>query len=389
MPADLSNRFGRAMRGDFCLDEDVAFLNHGSFGATPRVVLAAQQRWRDAMERQPVRFMGRLLPPGLDAARAALAGFIGADPADLAFVENASAGVNSVLRSLAFAPGDEILATALGYPAVLNAARYVAERSGARLVTVELALPITDPATIRSAIAAALTPRTRLAILDHVTSASACVMPIAELIEDCRRSGVPVLVDGAHAPGMLPLALDRLGADWYTGNCHKWLFAPKGAAFLHARRDRRDALHPLVISHGLNKGLHAEFDWPGTRDFTAWLAIADGVAFHRDHGSDAVRDHNRRLAGAMAAELAAHWGTELAVAPAMLGSMATVRVPRFGPATPEHANALHDRLVDDYRVEVPVWALGDSLWLRISAQIYNERDDYERLARAVREIAGR
>jgi isopenicillin-N epimerase len=389
VPADLSNRFGRAIRGAFCLDDAVAYLNHGSFGATPRAVLAAQQRWRDTMERQPVHFMGRLLKPGLDAARAALAGFVGVDPADLVLVENATAGVNSVLRSLAFAPGDEILATGLGYPAVLNAARYVAERTGARLVTVELALPIASPETIRQAIGAALTPRTRLAILDHVTSASACVLPIADLIDDCRRAGVPVLVDGAHAPGMLPLALDRLGADWYTGNCHKWLFAPKGAAFLHARRDRRDALHPLVISHGLNKGLHAEFDWPGTRDFTAWLAVADAVAFHRDLGSDAVCDHNRRLAAAMAAELAARWGTELAVAPTMLGSMATVRVPHFGPTTPEQASALHDRLIDDYRVEVPVWALGDALWLRISAQIYNEPADYERLARAVLEIAGR
>jgi len=160
-----------------------------------------------------------------------------------------------------------------------------------------------------------------------VTSASACVMPLDALIAACRRAGVPVLVDGAHAPGMLPLALDALGADWYTGNCHKWLFAPKGAAFLYARRERRDGLHPLVISHGLGKGLHAEFDWPGTRDFTAWLAIPDGIAFHRDHDSAALSAHNRALAHAMGSALAARWGTELAVPPDLLGSMATVRVP--------------------------------------------------------------
>jgi isopenicillin-N epimerase len=382
----MSNRFGRAMRAAFCLDEAVAFLNHGSFGATPRAVLAAQERWRTTMERQPVHFMGRLLPSALDAARGALAGFVGADPADLVFGENASAGVNSVLRSLAFGPDDEILVTALGYPAVLNAARYIAERSGARLVTVSLDLPIDDPDAIRAAIGAALSAQTRLAILDHVTSASACVMPLAALIEDCHRAGVPVLVDGAHAPGMLPLDLENLGADWYTGNCHKWLFAPKGAAFLHARRDRRDGLHPLVISHGLNKGLHAEFDWPGTRDFTAWLAIPDAVAFHREHESDAIYDHNRGLAHDMAAELAAQWGTEIAVDPALLGSMATVRLPIGGPATPERASALHDRLIDRYRVEIPVWALGDALWARLSAQIYNEPEDYRRLARAVLEL---
>ena len=383
----MSNRFGRAMRAAFCLDEAVAFLNHGSFGATPRVVLAAQERWRAAMEHQPVRFMGRLLPPGLDAARTALADFVGADPADLAFVENASAGVNSVLRSLEFGPGDEIVVTALGYPAVLNAARYTAERSGARLVTVSLNLPIAGPDAIRSAVGTALSARTRLAILDHVTSASACVMPLAALIEDCHSAGVPVLVDGAHAPGMLPLELDRLGADWYTGNCHKWLFAPKGAGFLHARRDRRDVLHPLVISHGLDKGLHAEFDWPGTRDFTAWLSIADAVAFHREHDSDAIHQHNRDLARGMATELAAQWGTGLAVDPALLGSMATVRLPLDGPATLERATALHDRLIDRHGVEIPVWALDDALWVRLSAQIYNEPEDYRRLARAVLAIA--
>ncbi|MBI3514969.1 MAG: aminotransferase class V-fold PLP-dependent enzyme [Proteobacteria bacterium] len=383
----MNNRFGRAARAEFCLDEAVAFLNHGSFGATPRAVLAAQDRWRATMERQPVHFMGRLLPRALDAARAALGDFLGADPAGLVFVENASAGVNSVLRSLPFGPGDEILATALGYPAVLNAARYTAARTGARLVTVALPLPIRGPAAICDAVAAALTPRTRLAILDHVTSATACVMPIAALIEACRGAGVPVLVDGAHAPGMLALALDDLGADWYTGNCHKWLFAPKGAAFLHARRDRRDGVHPLVISHGVDNGLHAAFDWPGTRDFTAWLAVPDGIAFHRSHDSEALRTHNCRLAAAMAAELATRWGTGPAVPPSMLGSMATVRLPFADAATPEAALRVHDRLIDDHGVEVPVWAIGEALWLRISAQIYNEPADYRRLADAVAAIA--
>lgn len=335
-----------------------------------------------------MRFMVRELPVALERARGALAGFVGADPADLAFVENATAGVNSVLRSLRFAPGDEILATALGYPAVLNAARHVAETSGARLVTVELTLPIADDAAIIRAVAGALTSRTRIAILDHVTSASACVMPIEALIALCRDAGVPVLIDGAHAPGMLALELGRLGADWYTGNCHKWLFAPKGAGFLHARRDRQDALHPPVISHGLGKGLHAEFDWPGTRDFSAWLAVEDAIAFHDGHDSAALRAHNHALALAMAAELTDAWGTEIAVDRAMLGSMATLRLPFGTDATPADATRLHDRLIDDFAVEVPVSALGGRLWLRISAQIYNVPEDYRRLDAAVRAITG-
>jgi isopenicillin-N epimerase len=303
------------------------------------------------------------------------------------FVENASAGVNSVLRSLRFTPGDEILVTALGYPAVLNAARFAAAQSGARLVTVELEPPIRDAASIEQAIVGALSARTRLAILDHVTSATACVMPVAALIAACHESGVPVLVDGAHAPGMLALDLGRLDADWYTGNCHKWLFAPKGAGFLHSRRDRQAGLHPLVISHGLDKGLHAEFDWPGTRDFTAWLAVEAAIAFHRDHGSDAIQAHNGVLVSAMAAELAHAWGTELAVDPSLLGAMATVRLPFGAGATPDDAAAIHDRLIDAFGVEVPVTALAGALWLRISAQIYNEPADYRRLAAAVRAIA--
>jgi len=389
MAAALSNRFGQAARAEFCLDDAIAFLNHGSFGATPRSVLAAQQRWRDVMERQPVRFMTRELPPALARARGALAGFLGADPADLVFVENATAGVNSVLRSLRFAPGDEILVTALGYPAVLNAARFAAEQSGAQIVTVELPLPIRSAAAIEQAVAGALSARTRLAILDHVTSATACVMPVAALIAACHGAGVPVLVDGAHAPGMLALDLDRLGADYYTGNCHKWLFAPKGAGFLHARRDCQNGLHPLVISHGLDKGLQAEFDWPGTRDFTAWLAVEDAIAFHRGHDSDAVRAHNCGLAAAMAAELAHAWGTEPAVDPALLGAMATVRLPFGANATPDNALEIHDRLIDAFGVEVPVTALGGALWLRISAQIYNEPADYRRLAAAVQALQNR
>jgi isopenicillin-N epimerase len=185
---------------------------------------------------------------------------------------------------------------------------------------------------------------------------------------------------------MLELALEALGADWYTGNCHKWLFAAKGTAFLHVRRDRHAGLHPLVISHGLDTGLHAEFDWPGTRDFSAWLALPDAIAFHRAHDSAALCRHNVALAAQMAAELAETWGTGLAVDAALLGAMATVRLPVDG-TTPAHAMALHDRLIDDHRVEVPVTALGGALWARISAQIYNEPDDYRRLAAAVLAIA--
>ena len=375
------------MRSEFLLEDGIVFLNHGSYGATPRVVLAAQDAWRARMERQPVHFMSRVLPEALREAAGVLAGFLGVSGDDLVFVENATAGVNAVMRGATLGPGDEVLTTDHAYPAIRNVLGLVCRESGATLVEAALPFPLSGDDQVVASVAAALSPRTRLAVFDHVTSETATVLPIAALAALCRSRGVPLLVDGAHAPGMLDLDIAAVGADWYVGNAHKWLFAPKGCGFLWAARLRQPGLHPPVVSHGLDQGFTAEFDWVGTRDPSAWLTVRDAIAFldglgPNGLGAAAVRAHNNDLAAEAATLLSAAWGSEAGSPAAMRGAMATVRLPLSG-TPPEAAARLHDRLIDEHGIEVPVLALGGSLWVRISAQVYNEIEDYARLAQAV------
>ncbi len=375
--------FGKAILSEFLLQEGVTFLNHGSFGATPRAVLAAQDIWRARMERRPYHFMHRELPGALRRAAADLAGFLGARGDDLVFVDNATAGINAVARSVSLEPGDEILFTDHGYPAVRNALAFVCQRARATLVEAPVPFPLGDDDEVIAAVAAAVGPRTRLAVLDHVTSPTAVMFPVEGLIALFRARGVPVLIDGAHAPGMLEVDLPSLGADWYVGNAHKWLFAPKGCGFLWAAPERQEGLHPAVISHGLGQGFAAEFDWTGTRDPSAWLAVREAVAFHRRLGSRRVMLHNHRLAAKAAVMLAETWGTEPGALEPMLGAMAAVRVPDTAPATLDEGLKLRDRLWNDHGIEVPVIPFAGALWVRISAQVYNEEADYLRLARAI------
>lgn len=367
---------GQAIRDAFLIEPGACTVNHGSFGATPRVVLAEQDRWRRAMEAQTSRFFSRELPGALRAAAARLAAHVGAEGEDIAFVPNATTGANAVLRSLELAPGDEILMLSHVYGAVRNTARYVARRHGALVVEAAVPWPRPDAAAITAGVAAALTPRTRLVVLDHITSQSALETPIRDLVALCHARGVRVLVDGAHAPGQVALDLRAIGADWYTGNAHKWLFAPKGCAFLHARREAQAGLHPAVISHGLDQGFTAEFDWTGTIDPTAYLAIGAALDFHASLGGKALMARNAALAAQASAGLAARLGTETGHGNGACGAMATVRVP--GAGTAEAALALRARLMDA-GCDAPVHALGGALWLRLSAQAYNDAGDYERL----------
>jgi len=367
-------------RDEWLLDPAVAFLNHGSFGATPRAVLAEQERWRGLMERHPTHFMSEELPPALRTAAARLAAFVDARADDLVFVENATAGCNAVLRSMRFAPGDEILVTDHGYPAVRKAAEYVAARAGARVVEATVPFPLHDAKQAVAAVSSRLSSRTRLAIFDHITSSTAVVFPVGELTALCRAAGVPVLIDGAHAPGMLSLDVPSIGADWYTGNCHKWLMAPKGSAFLWVAPHRQADTHPLVISHGYGQSFTAEFDWVGTRDPSAWLSVPAAIAFHERLGGARLRERNAALAREQATVLAEIWKTERGAPDPLTGSMAAVRLPLTEPATAERALELRRKLFDEHRVEAPVTAFADALWVRISAHAYNRPADYARLA---------
>jgi len=380
------------------LDPDVVFMNHGSFGACPQAVLEAQSRWRRQLEAEPVRFLMQEVPPLLDASRRRLAELVGAEPANLAFVRNATEGVNGVLRSLRLEPGDELLVTDHEYNACRNVVDFVAGRSGARVVVARVPFPIGSPDDVTDAVLACVTGRTRLALLDHITSPTALILPIRELVESLGRRGVDTLVDGAHAPGMVPLDLGQIGAAYYTGNCHKWLCAPKGAGFLHVRPDRQEGLHPPVISHGFNTrrpdqvSLHAEFDWTGTADPTPWLCVGEAIRFLEGlmpSGFEGLMRHNHALALEARRVLCDTLGVKPPCPEQMLGSMAAVQLPDEPAATPPtppwDRHPLQRRLLDQFSIEVPVyyWPSAPRLLLRISAQAYNTPADYQRLAAAL------
>jgi isopenicillin-N epimerase len=318
-------------------------------------------------------------------AAAALGALIGGEGDDIAFLENATAGCNAVLRSFRLEPGDEVLVLGHVYGAVRNAVRHHAGRAGARIVEVPLPFPGATADGILAALAAALTPRTRLAVLDHITSASALVLPIARMVAACHEAGVQVLVDGAHAPGQVALDMRAIGADWYVGNCHKWLMAPKGAAFIWAAPQRQAGLHPVSLSHGYGQGFRAEFDWTGTRDPTAFLAVLDAIAFYHRLGGAALMARNVALAAAAAAGIALRLGTEAGATGELAGSMGLVRLPLAGPATEARALALRERLLDA-RCDAPLHALSGAIWLRLSAHAYNEMSDYEILAETVERV---
>jgi isopenicillin-N epimerase len=393
-------RGGAELSRHWTLDPAITFLNHGSFGACPSPVLDAQHRIREQMEREPVRFMTREVPLLLAEAREVLGQFVGASPEALAFVPNATTGLNAVLRSLSLAAGDELLVTDHEYNASRNALEFVAARHGARVVVVSIPFPIASGERVLEAVRNSVTVNTRLALLDHVTSHTALVLPIRDLISELEARGIPVLIDGAHAPGMLDLGIDALGASYYTGNCHKWVCAPKGAGFLWVREDRREGVRPAVISHGANAPLprserfRAEFDWMGTNDPSAALAVPEAIRFLGSllpGGWDEIRARNRALALDGRRVLAGALKVELPCPDEMIGSMAAIPLPAssrypipddphiFGP------NPLNDALYRDHQIEVPVMLdpAGKTRLVRVSAQLYNNRDDYERLAEAL------
>ena len=379
------SELGRAVRGEWLLDPEWITVNHGSFGATPLVVQRAQAEWQRRMEAQPSRFMRLVLPDALREAAERLAASVGAAGPDVVFVENATVGCNAVLRSLRLAPGDEVLMLDHVYGAVRNTIRHVTEAAGAAITEAAVPFPDPDEAGLLANLAAALGPRTRLAVLDHITSGSALVLPIARMVALCHERGVPVLVDGAHAPGQVALDLTALGADWYVGNCHKWLMAPKGCAFLYARPDRQADLHPVTISHGYGQGYLAEFDWTGTRDPSAFLAVTEAIAFHHRLGGAALRTRNDALALDASSTLARRLNTQTGAHAPFLGSMGLVRLPDVGPPTLEGAKALRQRFLER-DTDVPVFAQSGALWVRLSAQAYNEAEDYVRVGEIVAQV---
>ncbi|NQT17761.1 MAG: aminotransferase class V-fold PLP-dependent enzyme [Planctomycetes bacterium] len=374
-------------------------LNHGSFGACPRIVLEAQRLLRAAMERNPIGFFMRQMEPLVDASRLALAGLLGADASDLVFVSNVTEGVNSVMRSLSLEAGDEVLVTDHAYNACRNVVDFVTRRAGAKVVVASVPLPITTREEVVQRITDRVTDRTRLALLDHMASPTAVIFPIEELVRRLDQRGVDTLVDGAHTPGMLPVALGRLGAAYYTGNCHKWLCAPKGAGFLHVRADRQEGLYPAVISHGYNHRrperppLHEAFDWTGTDDPTPWLCVAEAIRFCDsliEGGLEALARRNHQLVLTGQRILCEQLGLAPSCPDEMLGSMAALRLPGATASScdrihPLRTHPLQKSLQEQFGIEVPVfhWPAPPHTLVRISAHAYNSPSQYRQLADAI------
>ena len=381
------------MKHHWTLDPTITFLNHGSFGATPAVVLAKQEEFRRRMESEPVRFLVRELEPLLDAVRAQLARFIGATPADLAFVTNDTAGVNAVLRSLEFSSRDELVVTNQEYNACRNVLDYVCGRSGARLKVVDVPFPLKSSDVVIERIVGAVTKATRLLLIDHITSHSALILPLKQIVAEMNARGIDTLIDGAHAPGQIPLDIGAIGAAYYTANLHKWVCAPKGAGVLYVRADRREKIRPVVISHGANSArtdrsrYHLEFDWTGTFDPTAWLAAGEALRFMPslvEGGWEEVMRRNHALALRGRDMICAALGIDPPAPDHMLGSMASFPIPDGNPADKASVfgDPLQDALFDRFQIEVPVmpWPEPPKRLLRISAQLYNRPEEYERLA---------
>jgi isopenicillin-N epimerase len=384
------------LRRHWTLAPDVAFLNHGSFGACPKPILELQASLRLQMEAEPVQFLWRRYEERLELSRRQVAKFVGSRPEDLVFVTNATTGVNAVVRSLKLKPGDEILSTNHDYNACHNVVVEAARRSGAKLVVAQVPFPLGSADEVLEAVVGAVTRRTRLALLDHVTSNTGLVFPVAQLVRELEGRRVDTLVDGAHAPGMLPLNLSRLGAAYYTANLHKWTCAPKGAAFLWVREDRQREVQPAVISHGNNttrpgySAFQDRFDWAGTFDPTAWLCAGEAIRWLGEllpGGWRELRDRNHRLAVNARRVLSGALGVEAACPEDMLGTLATLPLPeRFqGVPRSEKIDAEQQRLYDRFRIEVPFVRMGrpERRYFRVSAHIYNSLPEYKYLGEAL------
>jgi isopenicillin-N epimerase len=377
------------VRSEFGLDRGLVFLNHGSFGSTPRCVRAAQDRWRDRLEADPIELIGRRIAELLGEVKSELASMFGGPAESFGFVTNATEGVNAVLRSIPLTRGDELVCTSHVYFAVRQAMRSRCIESGAVLREVSVPLPVRGAADLIEPVLAATNASTRLVILDHVTSATATRFPVERLRERLPEHCL-LLVDGAHAPGALELDIGAIGAEFYAANLHKWVMAPRGSAFIHVRSDWMSRIHPCVISHFFGDGYGREFDWQGTRDFSGWLAVPAALKFLRQLGLQRVIEHNHQLAGWAHRLLVEGLGIEPATPldGSCLTCMASIRLPdalrRFG-----RVENLQADLRAHERIEVPVMEWDGGWWLRVSAAIHNLPEHYEVLLRALQaRVAG-
>lgn len=372
---------------DWMLDPNITYLNHGSFGARVRSVYEFQIDLKRELERNPVDFLDRKRG-NLDKSRKVVSAFLGADSEGFGFVDNATTGIGCVIQSLQFEPSDEILTTSLVYNGVRQLLSRSAEDAKCSYREVHIGLPVTTPEEIYRTVVNSVSGSTKLLVIDHVSSASSVIFPVHEIAQYCRENGVLLLIDGAHAPGMLDLDLASIGTDWYVGNLHKWVCAPLGAGFLWAAPSRRELTHPMTVSHWYGQGLTREFDWQGTKDVTAWITSAEAISWGDSIGWKSIQGQNHALAVWMQTELVKVWDVEplTPLDGSMIGSMTTVPLPSGCPNTFEDCLAFRNRLYEEYQIEVPVFELYGRGMIRVSAQLYSNKSHIKCLLVAINDI---
>jgi len=374
-----------ALRNLFLLRPDVTFLNHGSFGACPRPVFDVYQSWQLELERQPVEFLGRRFKDLMGKARQSLAAFVGANPDDLIFVPNATTGLNIVARSLALQAGDEVLATNHEYGALDRTWQFICAKRGAHYIRQPVPLPIESAKLVAEAIWSGVTPRTRVLFMSHITSSTAIIFPVAELVRCAREKGILTIIDGAHAPGQIPLNLVELDADWYSGNCHKWMCAPKGSAFLYARREVQRLVEPLVVSWGWQSDQPGpsrfidEQEWQGTRDIAAYLSVPAAIQFMAEHDWSRVQHECHELVRYARERVSELTGLPSITpdSPDWFAQMAALPLP------PCDLDALKRRLYDEFAIEIPTVDWNGQSFVRVSVQAYNNQADVDALVGAL------
>ena len=374
------------------LDQDIVFLNHGSFGATPKYILEKQSEYRDLMEKEPVDFFVNIMPDILHQSKSALADFVGASPNDMVFAQNTTTGVNQILASFPYEQGDEWLVTSHAYGACTNAIKHFAKRNKINLNIAEIPFPVNDEITILKSIEKKITKNTKLALIDHITSASGMIFPVEKIIHLLHSHNIKVIIDGAHVPGMIDLNIKKLNPDFYIGNCHKWLCAPKGSAFIYVRNEYKKLVKPLVISHFNDTDLKGEshwsnqFMWDGTHDFSQYLCVKDTIDFMdsiHSKGWEGIIEHNHNLVWKGANLIADKIGAKLPLKEKFIGSIINIPMPDGKQGFPKfnETSALKKVLFEKYKIEVPIFFFPTEpkQWIRLSAQLYNSLDQYDYL----------
>lgn len=375
------------------LDSNIIFLNHGSFGATPIEILGRQNEYRELMEKEPVDFFVNKMPELLSESKRKLADFVGVDTNDLVFVQNTTTGVNQILNSFPFEKGKEWLTSSHAYGACKNAIRHFAGKNEINLKIANIPFPVNDDDEILESIAKEINSKTRLALIDHITSATGMIFPIRKIIDLLHEHGIIVIVDGAHAPGMIPMDIRALHADFYVGNCHKWICAPKGSAFMYAKNEFKEWIKPLVISHfndiDINGDTHwsNQFMWDGTHDFSQYICVGDTIDYMatlHPEGWNGIMNHNHKLVWEGAMLIAEKLKIALPLEEKYIGSMVNIPMPDGEEGFPKFNETppLKRILFEKYKIEVPVFffPVAPTQWLRISAQLYNTFEQYEYLA---------